>query len=206
MAKGLFVVISGPSGVGKGTIIDLLKQRVKNAVFVLSHTTRAKRPGEKDGEVYNFVSVDDFKRGIEQGEFLEWAQVHQQDYYGTMKEPIEKALATGKLVIREVDIQGAKSIKQLIPKEQLLMIFIQPESLNLLRSRIEHRGKLPEEEVQRRMHSAELEIAEAKHFDQRVTNYEGQIQRCYLDVEGLIKSNAEHRGIYMGNASGGLLV
>jgi guanylate kinase len=205
MAKGLFVVISGPSGVGKGTIIELLKKRITNAVFVLSHTTRAKRPGEKDGEVYHFVSVDEFKKGIEEGKFLEWAQVHEKDYYGTMKEMVEKGLAEGRLVIREVDIQGAKSIKEIIPKDQLLMIFIKPENLTLLRARIEHRGKLPEEEMQRRMHSAELEIAEAKHFNYQITNYEGQVERCYMDVEGIIRSQAENRGIHLGGTGGTLV-
>lgn len=205
MAKGLFVVISGPSGVGKGTIIELLKKRITNAVFVLSHTTREKRPGEKDGEVYHFVTVDEFKNGIEEGKFLEWAQVHQKDYYGTMREMVEKGLDEGRLVIREVDIQGAKSIKALIPKEQLLMIFIQPENIGVLRSRIEHRGKLPEEEIQRRMHSAELELAEASHFDYRVTNYDGQVERCYMDVEGIIRSRAESRGIHLGGTGGTLV-
>ncbi len=205
MAKGLFVVISGPSGVGKGTIIDLLKKRLSQAVFVLSHTTRAMRPGEKDGEQYHFVTVDEFKKGIDQGEFLEWAQVHQKDYYGTRRDMIEKGLDEGRLVIREVDIQGAKSIKEVVPREQLLLIFIKPQNMDVLRARIEHRGKLPEEEMKRRMQSAELEMAEAKHFDYQFTNYEGQIERCYMDVEGLIKSRAERAGIHFSD-SGGLLV
>jgi guanylate kinase len=202
MHKGLFIVISGPSGVGKGTIINLLKERMPQAVFVLSHTTREMRPGEKDGEQYHFVSVEQFRKDIEEGKFLEYAQVHQKDYYGTMREMVEKGLDQGQLVIREVDIQGAKSIKELIPKDQLILIFIQPENINLLRARIQHRSELPEEELKRRLHSAELELAEAGHFDYRITNYEGQIERCYMEVEGIIKSRAEQKGIYLGEPGG----
>ncbi len=78
--KGKLFIISGPSGVGKGTLIQALKREFPQFVFPISHTTREKRPSEKDGEVYHFISVDEFKRGIEQGEFLEWAQVHKKDY------------------------------------------------------------------------------------------------------------------------------
>lgn len=195
MVKGLFIAISGPSGVGKGTIMDLLRQRLKKATFVISHTTREKRPGEKDGVQYHFVSKEEFEKGIAEGKFLEYAQVHQKDYYGVLKEPVEQALKTGKVIFREVDIQGVDNIRKAVPKDQLLTIFIKPPSMALLRAHIEKRGKLPEEEIDRRMASAEKEMQAAPLFDYQVVNPEGQIEACYMEVESIIQSRVEAAGL-----------
>lgn len=194
MLNGVFVAISGPSGVGKGTIMNLLRERLKNAVFVLSHTTRRMRAGEEDGVQYHFVSKEEFERGIAAGEFLEYAQVHQKDYYGILKKPVETALNSGKLVLREVDVQGAENIRKTIPKEQLLTIFIKPPSMDLLREHIEKRGHLSEEEIARRMVSAEKEMQEAQLFDYRVVNPEGEIETCYREIEAIIQGRVEKAG------------
>ncbi len=193
--KGLFVAISGPSGVGKGTIINLLKERIKSLVFVLSLTTRAPRPGEKDGEQYHFVSREDFEAKMAAGEFLETAQVHDKDYYGVLKKPVEEALSDGKVVVREVDVQGIANLKKVIPPDQLMTIFIKPENLDFLRNHIEKRSELPPEEIQRRLESVEKEMAEAVHFNYQFTNYENRLESCYLDIEGVIFSRAEQMGI-----------
>lgn len=194
---GLFVLIIGPSGVGKGTIVNKLKERFKDAVFVKSMTTRAKRPGEKDGDQYYFVSKNEFEKGIAEGKFLEWALVHQKDYYGILVDPVKQFLGENRLVIREVDVQGFAQIIKRIPKKVLLTIFIQPESIEVLRNRIQHRGELPVEEMQRRMESVKHEMEMASQCDYRVTNYEGRLLQCFLDVEGIIKTKAASRGMIL---------
>lgn len=189
--KGLLVAISGPSGSGKGTIIDLLRERLKVLTFVLSVTTRAPRPGEKDGEVYNFVSKAEFEKKIENGEFLEYAQVHDKEYYGVLRKPVEEALERGEVVVREMDVQGIESVKKIIPAKNLLTIFLKPENLNVLRSRIMKRSDLPEEEIERRMESAKKEMLLAPKFNYQFINYDDRIEHCYFDVEGAIFSRVE---------------
>ncbi|MFA6521596.1 MAG: guanylate kinase, partial [Candidatus Gracilibacteria bacterium] len=100
MQKGKFFLILGPSGSGKGTVMNFLKKEFSQAVFPVSATTRTPRPREKNGEVYNFLTKEDFERKIAAGEFLEWAIVHHDNYYGTLKKPIMDALDAGKMVIR----------------------------------------------------------------------------------------------------------
>jgi guanylate kinase len=190
MDNGLFIAISGPSGVGKGTIVNMLKERLPQAVYVLSSTTRTPRPGEKDGDQYLFISEEEFKKGIDEGKFLEWAQVHHGAYYGTLKEPVLKALNAGKVVIREVDLQGARLVKKTLPHDELVTIFIKPENINQLRARINHRGELSEEEMTRRMESARIELAAAGEFDYQITNSEGQSLKCFMEVSDIIKSRA----------------
>lgn len=198
---GLFVAIVGPSGVGKGTIMNLFKQRFADAVYVLSNTTRAIRDGEKEGEQYFFVSVEEFEKGLQEGKYLEYAQVHQKDYYGVLREPVEKALKEGKIVIRELDIQGVDLIKKTIADGALLTIFIKPENMACLRQHIVQRGKITEEELLRRLESAEHELKRASECDYTVTNYEGRVEQAYLDIEGIILSKAKSRGVILQSAS-----
>lgn len=186
MLTGKLFIISGPSGVGKGTVIRALKQQFPNFVFPISHTTRPMRPGEKDGEVYHFITSERFKEGISKGEFLEWAQVHKSFYYGTLKKPILDALEQGKIVIREVDVQGFHSIRKVIPRENLVTIFLKAENSKKLIERIEKRGHLPTEEVVQRMVSAELEMKDAELFDYQVWSLENQIPQCVEDVKRII--------------------
>lgn len=193
--KGLLFTISGPSGVGKGTIIKKLKEDYPQFIFPVSCTTREKRPREKEGEVYNFISKKEFKDWIKKGKFLEYAIVHEDNYYGTLKKPIMDALDERKIVIREVDIQGAHSIMKVVPDEHLISIFIRAESAEKLVGRIFKRGKLPEEELERRMESAEREMADVKNYDYVVWNYEGQVAECIKEVEEIIEKEAQAVGL-----------
>lgn len=202
MNKGLLILISGPSGVGKGTIVDMLRKRFTGAVFVPSLTTREKRPGEKDGEQYFFVTEAEFKKKVEAGEFLEWATVHQKASYGILKKPVEEALAAGKVIIREVDVQGFESICKHIPASERLSIFIKPENVGLLLHRIEHRGALSPEELALRMESVKREMTDAGKYDYQITNSEGQVLKCFMEVEGIILSRVEQKGLVLAGKGG----
>lgn len=192
---GKIFIISGPSGVGKGTVISALKKAYPRFVFPISHTTREVRPGEKDGETYHFISVERFKEGIENGEFLEWAQVHKQNYYGTLKKPIMDALEAGKVVVREMDVQGFHSLKAVVPAANLVTIFIKAENKEHLLARIAKRGQLPEEELKRRMESMEKELAVAPEFDYQVWSIEDKVDNCVGEVEKIIKEETAKAGL-----------
>lgn len=193
--KGKLFLISGPSGVGKGTVIAALKAKYPQFVYPISHTTRQMRPGEKDDEVYHFISKEEFESEMAKGNFLEWAKVHAKDYYGTLKKPIIDALEAEKIVIREVDVQGFHSIRKVIPKENLVTIFLKAEDMEKLLQRIAKRGKLAEEELQRRMKSAQKELKDAGMFDYQIWSLEGQVSRCVADVEEIILAEATKAGL-----------
>jgi guanylate kinase len=188
-SKGKLVLIVGPSGSGKGTIIKHLRKRHPDWIYPVSYTTRKQRPGEEDGLVYHFISEDEFKKGIEDGRFLEHAIVHEKGYYGTDKEEILSALRDGKVVVREVDIQGFHSIQEVVLADDLLTIFVEAGDLDELEKRIAKRGKLPEEEVERRMESARKEIAQADECDFRVVNEYGKVEEAVEKVDEMILGN-----------------
>lgn len=185
MKNGLLVLIVGPSGSGKGTVIAELKKRHPDWIFPVSVTTRLPRPREINGQVYHFISKDEFLRRREQGELLEWAEVHKQDFYGTLKQPILSAIETGKIVVREIDIQGFQSVRKIIPREQLMSVFFVAD-LEMLKKRILGRSKLSNEELARRMESAKKEIAQSGECDHIVESKEGSVQRIVDEVEKLI--------------------
>lgn len=193
--KGLLIIISGPSGVGKGTVIRHLKKMYPQFEYPISHTTRGIRPGEKDGEVYHFISKERFEEEIEKGNFLEWAKVHQTNYYGTLKKPIIDALKAGKIVVREVDVQGAQSMKKVVPPQNLVTIFLKAEDKETLLKRIAGRGELPRDELMRRMRSAEREMDLADEFDHQVWSLQDQIPRCVRDVDEVIKQEMAKAGL-----------
>jgi len=186
---GHLYLILGPSGSGKGTVLKALRANHPDFVFPISCTTRDPRPGEKDGEVYYFVSKDEFKRRIEAGDFLEWANVHGENFYGTLKDEILKPLREGKTVIREVDVQGLKSIRDLVPEQNLCSIFLTVDGWETLRRRILHRSELPEEELERRRQSFMKEMEWAKECDRTIVSVEGEITKLIADTEEAIATH-----------------
>ena len=193
--NGLLIGICGPSGVGKGTVIGKLRVEFPQFFYPVSHTTREMRPGEKDGEVYNFITEEEFKAEMDRGNFLEWAQIHQKARYGTLKTPILKALQEGKVIIRELDIQGVRSIKAILKPENFISIFLKPAQFEELRRRIDKRSKLPEEEIQRRLESARAELEEMKECDYQIFSADGGIEECYANVKALILESAQKAGL-----------
>ena len=168
MRKGLLVVISGPSGAGKGTICQALLEKTPLA-YSVSATTRKPRAGEVDGESYYFLSVEAFEKMIEKDELLEWAKVYD-NYYGTPLKKVEEKLAAGEDILLEIDTQGAMKVREKFPEG--VYIFILPPSLAELERRIRGRDTETEEVLQKRLAAAIEEIDAGKCYKYVVTNDE----------------------------------
>ena len=167
MKKGFLLVISGPSGVGKGTVLHDLMNTQKNLVYSVSVTTRKQRPGEIEGVSYFFKSHEEFEKMIEEDKFLEYAKVHD-NYYGTPKEFVEEKINEGKIVILEIDVQGALNVKKNI--DNGVYIFLAPPSLSELKNRIVNRGTETESDINLRMSNAKKELSYIKNYDYLVVN------------------------------------
>lgn len=190
-APGKLILILGPSGSGKGTVFGALRRMHPDYVFPLSCTTRDPRPGEQDGQVYHFVSKENFKERMARDEFLEWAVVHGENYYGTLKEAIVEPLRAGKVVIREVDVQGLRAIRELIPAEHLKSIFLTVDGWATLERRILKRSTLPQEELDRRHESFKMEMTWADECDTVIVSIEGEIEKLIGEVEEAIERFSE---------------
>ncbi|MBL4694706.1 guanylate kinase [Candidatus Gracilibacteria bacterium] len=184
--QGKLFLIVGPSGSGKGTVIKKMKAKYIGFIYPISYTTRDPREGEVDGDVYHFISRDKFQEMIDAGEFLEYATVHETDFYGTSKKDIMDGLSQGNVVMREVDIQGFNSIKEIIPEENLVSIFMKVVGEEDLKKRILMRGEMSDAELARRMESTLKEIAQADKCKYQVENKWGEITACVANVEKII--------------------
>ncbi|MBA4494192.1 guanylate kinase [Paenactinomyces guangxiensis] len=182
---GLLIVISGPSGVGKGTICSALRQRLPELTYSVSATTRAPREGEKEGVNYFFKTVPEFKKMIEHDELIEWAQ-YVGNYYGTPRRFVEETLKSGKDIVLEVEVQGALQVKQRFPKG--IFIFLLPPTMEDLKKRILHRGTETEESLADRLGVAIDEFKQIHHYDYVVINDE--VERACDRIEAIIM--AEH--------------
>ncbi|MGN1304151.1 MAG: guanylate kinase [Oscillospiraceae bacterium] len=182
MNKGTLFIISGPSGCGKGTVLDeVLKQ--DNIYYSVSATTRAPRPGEVDGVNYHFLSKDEFEKLIENNGVLEYAS-YCGNYYGTPKKPVEDMLAEGKNVILEIEVQGALKVMEKCP--EAVSVFILPPSIKELRRRLHKRGTESEEVIEKRIGEAEGEIRKAVNYDYVMIN--GELEIAVSDLLSIINS------------------
>lgn len=169
--KGILLVVSGPSGVGKGTVIDGLLERYPGVGVSVSCTTRQPRQGETDREDYQFVSNSEFEQMRQSGQLLEWAQVHDRHLYGTPRAPVEQALAAGRTLVLEIDYQGAKSVREQLG-EQAVLVFVAPPSWRALIERLRKRHTEPERAIAERLVSAREEIENMGMYDYVVVNDE----------------------------------
>lgn len=168
MAQGKLIVITGPSGVGKGTIVRSLLQRHPQLCLSISTTTRSPRPGEVEGIDYYFTTLDQFKAAIAESEFLEWAE-YAGNYYGTPKTKVQKLLNQGKRVLLEIELLGARSISEKFPDAQ--RIFILPPSLSELETRLIKRGKDSKLAIEKRLARAKEEILAKDEFEIQIVNH-----------------------------------
>jgi guanylate kinase len=166
-AKPLLIVVSGPSGSGKGTLCAMLRQALPNLAYSVSATTRQPRPGERNGVDYFFIIDAEFQQLIDRGEFLEWAEVYGHRY-GTARPAVEDHLQAGRDVLLEIDVQGALNVKKLYP--DALLIFIEPPSLQELGARIAHRGTESTQDLKVRMDCVLSEFQAADRYDHVVIN------------------------------------
>lgn len=167
--RGRVVVLSGPSAVGKSTLVRCLRERIPDLRFSVSATTRAPRPGEVDGVDYHFVTPARFQELIESGALLEWAEIHGGLHRsGTLAQPVREATASGHPVLIEVDLAGARAIKQAMP--EAVTVFLAPPSWEVLESRLVGRGTETPEVIRRRLDTARAELAAQDDFDQVVVN------------------------------------
>lgn len=166
--RSRLLVLAGPTAVGKGTVAAHIRDNHPEIMLSVSATTRAPRPGEVDGEHYYFVDDAEFDRLVAEGELLEWATVHNRHRYGTPKAPIEAALAAGRTVLLEIDLQGARQVRAAAPDATL--VFLLPPSWDELVDRLVGRGTEDAEERARRLRTARVELASQGEFDYRVVN------------------------------------
>ena len=167
--KNNFFILSGPSGVGKTVFLKKILEEFSNLKCIASYTTRKPREGEKEGETYFFVSPEEFQKLKEEGELLEWEEVHGH-FYATAKKEVERVWSEGGAIIKDLDVKGFLSVKKIYP--HATGIFIHPPSLNELKNRLQERGQESEEDIKKRLSIASGEIAKARHFDFQITNDE----------------------------------
>ena len=182
MTKAQLTVLAGPTAVGKGTVVAALTKRYPTLTVSVSATTRDPRPGELDGVHYYFVSSDDFDAMIERGDMLEWALVHGRNKYGTPRGPVDEALESGKPVLLEIDLAGARQVRANRPDAQF--IFLSPPSWEELERRLIGRGTEGTDEQARRLETARVEMEAASEFDHVVTN--DDVERAVDELARLI--------------------
>lgn len=187
--KGKLIVFSAPSGAGKSTIVNhLLAQEDLPLAFSISATSRKPRKGEIDGNHYYFISTDEFKTKIKNGDFLEWEEVYDGLFYGTLKSEVDRIQAAGKYVIFDIDVVGGLNIKNQFP-EQTLAVFVSPPSIAELENRLRKRNTESEEKINMRIAKAEKEMAFASQFDYIVENHhlDTALAEAYSVVKNFIE-------------------
>jgi guanylate kinase len=184
---GRLVIISGPSGAGKSTVVrQLLHQCPLPLKLSVSATTRAPRPGERDGVDYHFLAVEEFLRRREAGQFLEWKEVFGRgDFYGTLLEETTTGLASGQWVVLEIDVEGTLAVLE--RHAEAVTIFLHPGSMAELERRLRHRGTESEAAIQRRLEVARRELAAKHHYRYEVIN--DSVDRAVEEICGILKSH-----------------
>jgi guanylate kinase len=183
LAVGKVFVITGPSGVGKGTLIERLLERIPELELSVSATTRVPRPGEVDGRDYHFLTPEEFDRRVEAADFVEHA-TYSGNRYGTLREEVERRLAEGRSVVLEIEVQGARQVRDARP--EAVQIFIAPPSPEVLRERLERRGTDSADAIEDRLRTADTELEARPEFPHVVVN--DDLQNAASELEALVRS------------------
>ena len=181
---GKVFVITGPSGVGKGTLIELLLERLPELELSISATTREPRPGEVNGRDYHFLSPEEFRRRLEAGDFLEHAS-YSGNYYGTLRSEVERRVQRCHSVVLEIEVQGARQVRDTLGDDAVL-IFIVPPDEAVLRERLLSRGTDSQEAIEQRLRTAEIELAARSEFPLEVVN--DDLQKAASELERLVRA------------------
>lgn len=180
----ILLILSGPSGVGKDAVLSRMRELKEPYHYTVTSTTRSKRDGETEGKDYIFISQNEFKKQIELGGFLEWAEVYG-NYYGVPRDQVKSALKTGSDVIIKIDVQGAQTIKKLAP--MALYIFLAPPDTDQLEKRLTERMTESPESLTLRLKTAAEEMKSANWFDHIVINHENQLDSAVLEIQNIVK-------------------
>ena len=189
--KGMLLVISGPSGTGKGTLIERLMKEDPTLVFSVSATTRAPRPGEIDGVHYHFVTNERYDELVAENAFVEYANVHG-NRYGTLRSEVYERLERGENVVLDIDVQGALNV--IASEKEKVSIFILPPSMQELRSRLTGRGTETEEAIERRLHNAVWEISQKDKYEYKVIN--DDLESCLRTLQAIIEAEKHSSAYY----------
>ena len=189
--KGMLLVISGPSGTGKGTLIKQLMDQDPTLVFSVSATTRAPRPGEIDGVHYHVVSNEQYDQLVAEGAFVEYATVHG-NRYGTLRSEVYQRLERGENVVLDIDVQGALNV--IASEKEKVSVFILPPSLKVLRERLTGRGTETQEAIECRLQNALWEISQKDHYEYKVIN--DDLETCVRTLQAIIEAQKHARAYY----------
>ena len=189
MSQPRLTVLAGPTAVGKGTVSTYIRDNYPEVWLSVSATTRAPRPGEEDGVHYFFVSAEEFDTLVEEGQMLEWAVVHGRNRYGTLRRTVEAAMAEGRSVLLEIDLQGARQVKKSMPEANF--VFLAPPTWDEMVRRLVGRGTETPEEQQQRLETAKLELAAESEFDHTVIN--DDVQRAAAELVSLMGISPRQR-------------
>lgn len=189
------IIVAAPSGAGKTTIVHHLLRKFPELAFSVSATNRARRNHEIDGVDYYFLSTDDFKRRVTEGAFLEYEEVYDDQFYGTLKSEIERLWDLGKCVIFDVDVKGATSIKKVYPDESVT-IFIKPPSKEILFERLKNRKTETTESLKKRIARVTEELKYEDRFDKVVLN--DDLEHAFLEAEKVVKDFISNKNVICG--------
>jgi guanylate kinase len=185
-ATGKFILIIGPTGSGKSVLISFIRERFPEIVFPASYTTREKRPGH-ESSTYRFLTVEEFQQMTDAGDFIEWAQ-YGANFYATSKKEVDDELASGKLMLKEMEVQGVRQIQELLPKERLVLMYIDAGSWEELEKRVRARAPISDEELELRKKRYEDELPFKAIADFVIPNPPGELESAQKAIEEAISS------------------
>jgi guanylate kinase len=185
ISSGKVVVLMGPSGSGKGTLLSFLRETYPDFLFAVSATTRAKRPGEQDGVNYHYLSLEQFKQAKQNGELLEWAQF-AGNYYGTLRSEVTNALANNKVIVLEIEVQGVEQLQQQLPADMLRVIYVDAGDWDTLKERIQARAPISSDELIGRKERYEIESVGKDVAHYVVHNGNGEVEAAKTQLKSII--------------------